>query len=161
MLTELDVYYLFLSRPRRFGKTLLLDTLNELFLGRRHLFENLWISRETDYDFQPHPVIRLSMNYSVTDSPEKLKNYIIGDLLETAESMEVTINKTEYDSILEELLKKLSKKHSAGAAVLIDKYDAPVPGILTPRTWPGPTAKSSMGFILPSRYPKSTSVSSL
>ncbi|MDR1086118.1 MAG: AAA family ATPase, partial [Deltaproteobacteria bacterium] len=128
MLTELDVYYLFLSRPRRFGKTLLLDTLSELFLGRRHLFENLWIGRETDYDFQPHPVIRLSMNYAETDSPALLKNYIIGDLLEAAESMEVTITRTEYDSILRELLKKLSRKHGTGAAVLIDEYDAPVAG---------------------------------
>jgi hypothetical protein len=84
MAVESDFNCLFLSRPGRFGKTLLLDTLNELFSGRRHLFENLWIGLETGYDFQPHPVIRLSMNCSVTDSPEKLKNYIIKDLLEDA-----------------------------------------------------------------------------
>ncbi|MDR1083642.1 MAG: AAA family ATPase, partial [Deltaproteobacteria bacterium] len=126
MLTELDVYYLFLSRPRRFGKTLLLDTLSELFLGRRHLFENLWIGRETDYDFKPYPVIRLSMNYAKTDTPQRLEKYIIEFLLETAESMDVEITKTEYDSILEELLKKLSRKHGEGAVVLIDEYDAPV-----------------------------------
>jgi hypothetical protein len=102
-----------------------LDTLNELFLGHRHLFENLWIGRETDYDFKPHPVIRLSMNYAKTDSPERLEKYLIEVLLEAAESMDVEITKTEYDSILEELLKKLSKKHGAGVAVLIDEYDAP------------------------------------
>ncbi|MDR1083820.1 MAG: AAA family ATPase [Deltaproteobacteria bacterium] len=56
------------SRPRRFGKTLLLDTVSELFLGHRHLFENLWIGRETGYYFRPHPVIRLSVNYAVADS---------------------------------------------------------------------------------------------
>jgi hypothetical protein len=63
---------LFLSCPRRFGKTLLLDTGKELFLGHRHLFENLWISRETDYNFKPHPVIRQSMNCAESDSPEQL-----------------------------------------------------------------------------------------
>ncbi|MDR1084122.1 MAG: AAA family ATPase [Deltaproteobacteria bacterium] len=68
---------LFLSGPGRFGKTLLLDTLNELFSGRRHLFENPWIGRETGYDFRPHPVIRLFMNYAVTGSPEQLENHII------------------------------------------------------------------------------------
>jgi Sec7-like guanine-nucleotide exchange factor len=120
--------YMFLSRPRRFGKTLLLDTLKELFLGRRHLFENLWISRETDYDFQPHPVIRLSMNYAVTDSPEKLKNYIIKDLLKLAEAMDVDVAIGEYDSVLKDLIKELSNKHGVGVVILIDEYDAPVAG---------------------------------
>jgi hypothetical protein len=55
-----DSYY-FLSRPRRFGKSLLLSTLNELFSGSRELFEGLWIENQWDWS-QKHPIIHLSFN---------------------------------------------------------------------------------------------------
>jgi hypothetical protein len=92
------------------------------------------------------------MNYAKTDRPQQPENNIIGDLLEAAESMDVEITKTEYDSIFEELLKNLSEKHGAGAVALIDGYDAPVAGHIDDpeiRTWLRPTARSSMGFIRP------------
>ncbi|MEZ4824942.1 MAG: AAA family ATPase [Bacteroidia bacterium] len=43
--------YFFLSRPRRFGKSLLLSTLKYFFEGRRELFSGLWVDREADYDW--------------------------------------------------------------------------------------------------------------
>ncbi len=46
----------FLSRPRRFGKSLMVSTLEQIFLGNRTLFEGLWID-ESDYPWQKHPVI--------------------------------------------------------------------------------------------------------
>jgi hypothetical protein len=128
MVKDPALNYLFLSRPRRFGKTLLLDTINELFLGRRDLFENLWISRETDYEFKPHPVIRLSMNYAKTNSSEQLKNFIIFDLLRAAKSLDIAVYETDYSLILKELLDNLYDKYGAGAVILIDEYDAPVAG---------------------------------
>ncbi|MDR0620263.1 MAG: AAA family ATPase [Deltaproteobacteria bacterium] len=51
----------FLSRPRRFGKTLLVDTLEAIPRGQRELFKGLWIDG-SDYDWTPNPVIRLSLN---------------------------------------------------------------------------------------------------
>ncbi|MCB0595385.1 MAG: AAA family ATPase [Lewinellaceae bacterium] len=53
-LIETGKYY-FLSRPRRFGKSLLISTLKYLFQGERELFEGLWI--EDKWDFQPYPVL--------------------------------------------------------------------------------------------------------
>ncbi len=50
--------YYFLSRPRRFGKSLFLDTLAEVFTGNRELFKDLYIYDK--YDFKKHPVIRIS-----------------------------------------------------------------------------------------------------
>ncbi len=52
--------YYFLSRPRRFGKSLLVTTLKELFLGNRELFEGLWI--EDKWGWEPSPVIHISFN---------------------------------------------------------------------------------------------------
>ena len=49
--------YFFLSRPRRFGKSLLLDTINEIFDGNKRLFSGLWI--ENKIDWKPYPVIRI------------------------------------------------------------------------------------------------------
>ncbi|MDR1086004.1 MAG: AAA family ATPase, partial [Deltaproteobacteria bacterium] len=128
MVKDPALNYLFLSRPRRFGKTILLDTIKELFLGRRHLFENLWISRETGYDFRPYPVIRLSMNYAKTDSPEQLEDSIIFDLLNAAKSMDITVPEKNYGIILKALLASIYGKHGAGSVILIDEYDAPVAG---------------------------------
>jgi len=50
----------FLSRPRRFGKSLTISTLEAIFLGRKELFKGLWIE-SSDYDWKKHPVIRLDM----------------------------------------------------------------------------------------------------
>ena len=56
-LIESSGYY-FLSRPRRFGKSLLISTLEAIFSGKRELFENLWIE-QSEYDWQKYPVIRI------------------------------------------------------------------------------------------------------
>ncbi|MDR2141108.1 MAG: AAA family ATPase, partial [Deltaproteobacteria bacterium] len=53
----------FLCRPRRFGKSLLLSTIEALFLGQRDLFKGLWID-SSDFAFETHPVIYLSMDYA-------------------------------------------------------------------------------------------------
>ncbi|MCB0843245.1 MAG: AAA family ATPase, partial [Bacteroidetes bacterium] len=58
-LIQTGTYY-FLSRPRRFGKSLLLSTIKYLFLGEKTLFKNLWI--ENNFNFQIHPVIHISFS---------------------------------------------------------------------------------------------------
>ncbi|MCG5505069.1 AAA family ATPase, partial [Ectothiorhodospira variabilis] len=67
-LVQQNKYY-FLSRPRRFGKSLLLDTLRCLFEGRQSLFEGLYIHDRWDWQ-QTHPVIRLSFGDGVLTSRE-------------------------------------------------------------------------------------------
>ncbi len=51
----------FLSRPRRFGKSLLISTLNEIFLGNKELFKDLWIYN-SDYSWEEHPVVRIDFS---------------------------------------------------------------------------------------------------
>jgi hypothetical protein len=58
----------FLSRPRRFGKSLLIGALEELFKGNRELFKGLWID-SSDYDFAKRPVVSLTMTIDTTARP--------------------------------------------------------------------------------------------
>ncbi|MDR1136328.1 MAG: AAA family ATPase [Clostridiales Family XIII bacterium] len=66
----------FLSRPRRFGKSLLLSTISEVFKGSRELFDGLWIG-SSDYDFTPYPVIRIDMSGVSAGTPGELKEGLL------------------------------------------------------------------------------------
>ncbi len=68
--------YYFLSRPRRFGKSLLVDTLQELFEGNESLFEGLDIHPHWDWSVK-HPVVRLTLD-GVVSTPEKLEDSVSG-----------------------------------------------------------------------------------
>ncbi|MDR1041405.1 MAG: ATP-binding protein [Deltaproteobacteria bacterium] len=117
---------LFLSRPRRFGKTLLIDTLEELFLGNRELFEGLWIDTRGGYAFERYPVLRFNMAYAEIYVPNDLSVKIKRDLNRAAEAMNVKISGNSYDDMLQELLEGLARQHGVGTVILIDEYDAPV-----------------------------------
>ena len=64
--------YYFLSRPRRFGKSLLITTLKAMFLGKRELFKGLAIEKKEDWDWAVHPVLFLDLNTERYDSKETL-----------------------------------------------------------------------------------------
>jgi len=57
LIKELGGVY-FISRPRRFGKSLLISTLDEIFQGNKELFDELWLA-QSDYTWEPHPVIQI------------------------------------------------------------------------------------------------------
>ncbi|MDR1038401.1 MAG: ATP-binding protein [Deltaproteobacteria bacterium] len=116
----------FLSRPRRFGKTLLLDTIGELFGGNRELFKGLWIDTRKNYNYHHHPVLRFSMAFEDRPDPAYLCDRIEKKLRYFAEREKITLTQDTYGDMLEELLEALSIKHGVGAIVLIDEYDAPV-----------------------------------
>ncbi len=120
-LIESGQYY-FLSRPRRFGKSLLVSTLKYLFLGKKELFKGLWI--EEKYDFQPHPVLHFSFSsigYKTMGLAKALDKRI--DLL--ADSHEIQLERTTYDQRFAELLEKLCQKEGK-VVLLIDEYDKPL-----------------------------------
>ena len=85
-----DGSYYFLSRPRRFGKSLLLDTIGEAFNGDRELFKGLWIYG-SDYGFGKHPVIRLDMSNIANRSPEILESSLAASLKKRAEAENINI----------------------------------------------------------------------
>ncbi|MDR2140841.1 MAG: AAA family ATPase, partial [Deltaproteobacteria bacterium] len=131
----------FLCRPRRFGKSLLLSTIKAMFLGQRDLFKGLWID-SSDYAFEKHPVIHLSMNYSGTSEPDLLKKLIIRNLQTLGTSEGLSISDLSLSFALEDLVNGLYDKFykslptpaegsdnlgtARGVVVLIDEYDAPI-----------------------------------
>ena len=113
--------YYFLSRPRRFGKSLLVNTLKEIFLGNKELFRNLWIFDKISW--QPSPVIHFS--FSSIDYHEKgLKKAITDKLYWIAEYYDIHLSVTTYSSLFQELIEKLAQ--TAPVAILIDEYDKPI-----------------------------------
>jgi hypothetical protein len=118
----------FLARPRRFGKSLTLTTLEAMFLGKKELFKGLyaeaWMNRP---DFVKYPVIRLSMNKVTTDSGiEILKDSICKMLCNEAQRLGIKLSDCKISGALfEELIVGLSNKHSEKVVILIDEYDKP------------------------------------
>ncbi len=113
--------YFFLSRPRRFGKTLLVSTLQELFSGNRKLFSSLSIS-STPYAWQEHPVIVISFASMASDSAEALKRDIAWTLSNIAKHYGVTIEDApSLSTKFKSLILKLAVKNKV--VVLVDEYD--------------------------------------
>ncbi|MDR1607021.1 MAG: AAA family ATPase [Deltaproteobacteria bacterium] len=125
----------FLSRPRRFGKTLLVSALEKLLRGHRELFKGLWIYK-SDYNWAPHPVIKLEMNALNSSSPEDLKADLIFYLRRISKANNLYISEAPSpQQAFVTLIKLLYAKHNEGitdqalkkeVAVLIDEYDAPI-----------------------------------
>ena len=113
----------FLSRPRRFGKSLLISTLNEIFEGEKELFKDLWIYK-ADYAWEKYPVIRIDFSKSKARNSDELINYIVYQLDKTAQLYGITLEQTQYDIKFDELLTKLSGINKV--VVLIDEYDKPI-----------------------------------
>jgi hypothetical protein len=113
----------FLSRPRRFGKSLLISTLNEIFEGEKELFKDLWIYK-ADYAWKKHPVVRIDFSKSKARNSDELINYIVYQLDKTAQLYGISLEQTQYDIKFDELLTKLSEINKV--VVLIDEYDKPI-----------------------------------
>ena len=122
-LIERSGYY-FLSRPRRFGKSLFLDTLSEIFLGSKELFKGLYIYDK--YDFKPHPVIRISFGSGDFADVETINRKISLNLENNQEELEIECEKQSNDDCFVELIKKSYKKYQAKVVILIDEYDKPI-----------------------------------
>lgn len=120
-LIESGQYY-FLSRPRRFGKSLLLSTLKYLFQGEKELFKGLWI--EDKYQFEPHPVLHFS--FSTLGYKELgLETGLHQVLDRKASDADITLEQQGVGPRFQELLEKLSQKGKK-VVLLIDEYDKPL-----------------------------------
>ncbi len=123
--------YYFLSRPRRFGKSLLLSTLEAYFQGRRELFQGLAIER-LERDWMPHPVLRLDMSRDKFSNVANLMSMLDG-MLATYER-QYGITPAEADSHatrLNRLIELAYEKTGQRVVVLVDEYDAPMLDSLT------------------------------
>ncbi len=121
--------YYFLSRPRRFGKSLLVDTLQELFEGNESLFEGLDIHPHWDWSVK-YPVIRLSFGGEV-DSLELLEDTALSQLYSVELDFDLKIPPVKSASErLRHILMQLHQKTGQQAVVLVDEYDRPVLNVL-------------------------------
>ena len=115
----------FLSRPRRFGKSLFLDTLKELFEGNEPLFEGLAIHDQWDWSVR-HPVLRLSFGSGNFKEPGDLHK----DAMEQLDAIESEVSvRSSYDTArgrFRHLLRTLHQQTGQRVAVLVDEYDKPI-----------------------------------
>ena len=121
----------FLSRPRRFGKSLMITTLREIFSGNRKLFKDTFIGR-SDYDWPVYPVIHLDLSKVVASTPEQLESKLHSVMSMMAEDFKVPFVAKEssgvnFERIISHLAAKSKKRQ---VVVLIDEYDAPVNGFI-------------------------------
>ncbi|MEL6539361.1 MAG: AAA family ATPase [Bacteroidota bacterium] len=115
----------FLSRPRRFGKSLFLNTLAAIFRGNKELFKDCAIYK-TDYDWAVYPVISMSL-YKI--SSRTLKDFEEGlkRMVRNAASLhQLSVDIPTPQEGIDALVKALSKKHNQQVVVLIDEYDKPI-----------------------------------
>ena len=114
--------YYFLSRPRRFGKSLLVNTMQELYLGNKNLFENTWIYDKWNFE-DKYPVIKISL------SGIGLEKYELDEALEMivddiAKKNKIILEKRSYSLKFRELIVKLGEEKPV--VILIDEYDKPI-----------------------------------
>ena len=114
--------YTFLSRPRRFGKSLFLDTLAEIFEGNEKLFEGLYIYDKWDFA-DKYPVIKISFSGNLR-SLESLKERVFNVFLQNQKRLDIECIETQSpSSCLEKLIEQSYEKYQKPVVILIDEYD--------------------------------------
>ncbi len=123
--------YYFLSRPRRFGKSLLIDTLAELFAGNRVLFEGLHAETRWDWS-KKHPVIRISFGKGVLASREALDTRIRLLLIDNYQRLQLPVPEgQDIPGLLAQLIRQAHQQSGQRVVVLVDEYDKPILDNLT------------------------------
>lgn len=117
--------YFFISRPRRFGKSLFVNTLQEVFRGNKELFKECEIYH-SDYDWQKYPTVLLDFSKIANSTPEELKTALKVRLEIIAKEHEISIVTADIQVALDTLVVQLSKKYKTRVVVLIDEYDKPI-----------------------------------
>jgi hypothetical protein len=121
--------YYFLSRPRRFGKSLLISTLEYLFKGEKELFRGLYIQDKLDWN-ETYPVLRIDLSKDIVKKEdykrrvilELEKNYVNNQI-----ELENSLKKEEDEvALFEKLIISIYKKYGKKVVILVDEYDKPI-----------------------------------
>ncbi len=117
--------YYFLSRPRRFGKSLFLSTIKAAYQGKKKLFQGLYLYENWDWD-SIHPVVHISFGAGVVRDIQELRqsfNYI---LAEHKREYGLSCSYEDLKSRFSELIHRLHEKYSQKVVILVDEYDKPI-----------------------------------
>ena len=118
--------YYFLSRPRRFGKSLFLDTLKQAFLGNKALFKGLHLENNWDWD-KTYPVIHISFASETHDVNllEKNMHEIVNRIIRFYQ-LDNLLSETLLNIKFSLLIEQLSLKYNQPVVILVDEYDKPI-----------------------------------
>ena len=127
-----DAQTYFLSRPRRFGKSLLISTLQAYFEGRKELFEGLAISQH-EMEWKQYPVVRINLSRGKYYEFERVHGTIDSLLRDHEEQWGVTSIPDEYnyDVRLTAIIRAAYRQTGQKVVILIDEYDAPMTRVLS------------------------------
>ena len=120
-----DGKYYFLSRPRRFGKSLLLSTLEAYFLGQKELFRGLAIE-QLENDWITYPVLHLDLNTEKYDSPQALESMLNRNLSEWEKLYGSEVYETTFGGRFEGIIRRAAQKTGKDVVILVDEYDKPM-----------------------------------
>ena len=117
--------YIFLSRPRRFGKSLLLSTLKAYFQGKRELFEGLAVS-ELEQEWESNPILYLDLNVGMYTSKEGLEEALNSNLVDWEEQYDTKLNSNDAAQRFKYIIKTLAQSSGKKVVILVDEYDKPL-----------------------------------
>lgn len=124
-LTHSNSSYIFFSRPRRFGKSLLISTLQCYFEGRKELFKGLAIE-QLEKEWIEYPVLHFDMSKAKHLDVDKLNHYLSLQLYQYEQIYGADNQEREANERLEGVIKRTCRKTGQKVAVLFDEYDAPL-----------------------------------
>ena len=117
--------YYFLSRPRRFGKSLLLSTIEEYFKGNREFFNGLAISKH-DHTWDKYPVLHLDLSGCTIDSHDRLPSFIEDFLLRWENEYDIPTNHDiPYSLRFKEIIIQAHQQTGNQVVILVDEYGPP------------------------------------
>ena len=116
--------FYFISRPRRFGKSLFCNTLESLFKGDKELFKGLYIYDK--YDFKPYPVLHFDFNNMDAHSIEDFIKGLKGKILLQAEKVGIDIDSSYGPAMMFEMLIEKLYRRDGEIVIIQDEYDAPL-----------------------------------
>lgn len=117
--------YYFLSRPRRFGKSLLISTFEAYFQGKRELFEGLAIEK-LEKEWKQHPILHLDLNIERYDTPESLDKILNDNLMRWESLYGNSPSESSFSLRFAGIIRRACEQTGLGVVILVDEYDKPM-----------------------------------